>query len=302
MKKAKRSPLAGRRNGVQSIEVGWLLLEALANSTGPQPLSELAGAANMAASKARRYLISLQRCGLVDQDRTTSRYDLGPMAVHVGLSALNRTNPIRFGTEAVLDLNQTLDRTTLLTVWSERGPIVIAWYDASETLICNLYVGSILPLLRSISGRLFLSYLPRPTTKALLRRELDSEYVQNDLNIKSERDVGRLITDIRGRGLSYAAELLVPGLGAVGAPIFDHEGRIVATIGIVGLPGTLELTGSGSDGEAVTKKAAEVSRRLGYRGANQKGSLIEWIEAKQAGRSVGNPPALSSARSDDDRK
>lgn len=299
MKKTKRGLLAGRRNGVQSIEVGWLLLDALAKSTRPQPLSELAGAANMAASKARRYLISLQRCGLVDQDKATSHYDLGPMAVHVGLSALNRTNHIRFGTEAVLDLNQTLDRTTLLTVWSNRGPIVIAWYDASETLICNLYVGSILPLLRSISGRLFLSYLPRQTTKALLRRELDSEFVRNHLNIKSDRDVGKLIANIRGRGLSYAAELLVPGLGAVGAPIFDHEGRIVATIGIVGLPGTLELTGRGSDGEAVIRKAAEVSGRLGYRGASEQGSLIEWVEAKQAGQSVGNPPALSCARPDE---
>ena len=189
----------------------------------------------MAASKARRYLISLQRCGLVDQDKATSHYVRSDGCACRAIALMPRH--IRFGTEAVIDRNQTLDRTTWLTVWSDRGPIIIAWYDASETLICNLYVGSILPLLRSISGRLFLSYLPRQTTKALLRRELDSEFVQNHLNIKSERDVGKLIADIRGRSLSYAVQLLVPGLGAVGAPIFDLKAGSWPRC-IVGLPGT----------------------------------------------------------------
>ncbi|MGV8893372.1 MAG: helix-turn-helix domain-containing protein [Burkholderiaceae bacterium] len=37
----------------------------------------IAAAAGMSASKARRYLVSLIRAGLVEQDSMTSRYNLG---------------------------------------------------------------------------------------------------------------------------------------------------------------------------------------------------------------------------------
>src|SRR3546814_5120858 len=72
MAKAKRDTSA-RRSGVQSIEVGWQLLEALTHSNGPLHLGELANGARMATSKARRYLVSLLRCGLVEQSVTTGR-------------------------------------------------------------------------------------------------------------------------------------------------------------------------------------------------------------------------------------
>src|SRR3546814_9440763 len=97
----------------------------------------------MATSKGRRYLVSLLRCGLVEQSVTTGRYDLGPMSLRLGLTTMNRQDAIRFATEASIDLNQEIDRTVLLSIWTERGPTIIAWYDSTERVICNLYVGSL---------------------------------------------------------------------------------------------------------------------------------------------------------------
>lgn len=281
-----------RRNGVQSIEVGSQLLDALAGSIGPLYLGELAGAAGMSASKARRYLVSLLRCGLVEQDSTTGRYDLGRMSLRIGLTTLNRQDAIRIATAALINLNQEMDRTVLLTIWSERGPIIIGWYDSSEILICNLNVGSILPLLRSASGRLFLSYLPRLTTQSLLSNELKNEFVQTKLRIRTVKDASRIIRETHRVGLSHTEELLVPGLSALGAPIFDHQGRIVAVMGMVGLPGTLQAVGSGSDGEVLLRKAQEVSSRLGFHSQQGGGSLAEWLENGGSDGPQGDPPAL----------
>lgn len=281
-----------RRNGVQSIEVGSQLLEALADSTGPLYLGELASAANMSGSKARRYLVSLLHCGFVEQDSTTGRYDLGRMSLRVGLTTLNRQNAIRIATASLINLNQEMDRTVLLSIWSERGPIIIAWYDSSETLICNLNVGSILPVLRSVSGRLFLAYLPRGTTQSLLSIELKNEFVQTKLRIRTEKDASRIIREIQRVGLSHTEELLVPGLSALGAPIFDHQGRIVAVMGIVGLPGTLHPSGPGSDGEVLLRRTREVSQRLGFYTQETGGSLAEWLASEGTARLNEDPPAL----------
>ena len=65
------------RAGIQSVEVGFALLDVLAQAPGPLMLRDLAGAAGMSAAKAHRYLVSFQRLNLVVQDANT-RYELGP--------------------------------------------------------------------------------------------------------------------------------------------------------------------------------------------------------------------------------
>ena len=63
------------KHGVQSLEIGMGLLRAMVDGQRAMMLKEIAAAANMPASKAHRYLVSLIRSGLVEQDPMTSRYD-----------------------------------------------------------------------------------------------------------------------------------------------------------------------------------------------------------------------------------
>ena len=72
------------RAGIQSVEVGFGLLEALGAGAGPLMLRDLAAAAGMSAAKAHRYLVSFQRLQLVVQDAASTRYDLGPAALQAG--------------------------------------------------------------------------------------------------------------------------------------------------------------------------------------------------------------------------
>ena len=69
------------RAGIQSLEVGFALLDVLTQTPGPLMLRDLAARAGMSAAKAHRYLVSFQRLGLVVQDSRTTRYDLGPAAL-----------------------------------------------------------------------------------------------------------------------------------------------------------------------------------------------------------------------------
>ena len=81
------------RAGIQSVEVGFALLDVLGQSAGPLMLRDLAAAAGMSAAKAHRYLVSFQRLQLVVQDAGTTRYDLGPAALKLGLP-VTLTHPI----------------------------------------------------------------------------------------------------------------------------------------------------------------------------------------------------------------
>src|SRR3569833_2047209 len=102
------------QQGIQSIEVGARLLQALAGASRPQMLRDLAAAAQMPAAKAHRYLVSFARMGLVEQNTGTGLYDLGPFALDIGLAALARLEVVTAAGPALAELREETGQTVAL--------------------------------------------------------------------------------------------------------------------------------------------------------------------------------------------
>ena len=89
-----------KRRGIQSIDTGIRVLEAMEKADGPLPLKELSARADLDPSSAHRYLASFVRCGLVTQ-LPDSRYDMGPLALRLGLAAIQRSDPVQAAERAM---------------------------------------------------------------------------------------------------------------------------------------------------------------------------------------------------------
>jgi DNA-binding IclR family transcriptional regulator len=253
------------RQGIQSIEVGSTLLEVLSRAKSPLSLSDLSRQANMSASKAHRYLVSLLRTGLVLQDPVTNRYDVGALSLKLGLAALNRTDLVRFGIEAASWLNRELDTTVLLCVWGTFGPTVVAMYNSTDLMIQNVSVGAVLPLTRSATGRVFLAYMPRRTTAQQVRQELKAPLAQTPISrIRTLDDVEEMIKKVRKQRLGTTQGDVVPGQSALAAPVFDHEGRIVLALTLIGASDKVDMTVPDSPARTLLRTADLVSQRLGF--------------------------------------
>ena len=111
-----------QRAGIQSVEVGFTLMEVLANSGDALMLRDLALRAGMSAAKAHRYLVSFQRLGLVVQDAGTTRYDLGPAALKLGLASLSRIDAVKLARLQIGSLTAEIGQTLALAVWGNQGP------------------------------------------------------------------------------------------------------------------------------------------------------------------------------------
>lgn len=254
-----------RRGSVQSIKVGSALLNALAGSGRPVPLNELSRLAGMPPSKARRYLISFLDCGLAEQNGISGHYDLGPMALRLGLAALSRIDPVRTSVEATAALSRQIDRTLLVSVWSERGPVIIAWFDSTEILACNLRVGSVLPIANSASGNLFLTHFPRKTTQHLVDRWVRQVTAGGQMSRnKAREDLERIVETVRRRGVGITQESLLPGLSAIAAPVFDSNGSMIAAIAEIhkAQDSTIDPVALR---QLLVQTAHEVSAKVGYR-------------------------------------
>lgn len=252
------------QQGIQSIEVGADLLQVLADSSAPLALKDLAARAQMSPSKAHKYLVSLARCGMTRQDRVSGYYDLGPLALKMGLVALNRLDANRLVAEAAIDFNHQHDLTVMVTIWTPRGPIVIALHNSSQLVVGNVSVGAILPVLRSASGRVFLAYLPRHMTRAIVAREMRLT-AQRGANGVGTGDVEKLVERVRSLKAGWTKDDLVIGLNALAGPIFDHQGAIVASLTVLDNTAAVDIDSPKSILPVLLRATSEVSRQLGHR-------------------------------------
>ncbi|MDF1486263.1 IclR family transcriptional regulator [Ramlibacter sp. H39-3-26] len=255
------------RAGIQSVEVGFALLDALARARGPQMLKELAAAAAMSAAKAHRYLVSFQRMGLVVQDSRSTRYDLGPAALRLGLAALSRVDGVRLARERVQPLMDAIGHTVALAVWGNRGPTIVHWEESPQAVTANLRLGDVMPLLSSATGRCFAAHLPREAIAPLVDGELALARRQNRGDLPATRQAfDALLREVRAQGSARVVDTLLPGIVAFCAPVFDADGRIVLGITTLGSVATFDPAWGGTVDAPLRAAAARLSHDLGHGG------------------------------------
>ncbi len=241
------------------MEVGLRLVKLMAEKAQPLALKDLAAGAGMPAAKAHRYLVSLIRAGLAEQDRESGRYRLGPLALDFGLSALRQVDVLKFGGEVLADVRAAIDETVLLAVWGNKGPVVARWEESTRPVATNVRAGWVMPLLNSATGRCFAAYLPAAATAALLEAELAIRPAERG-------GYAARLDEIRAHGLSRVEGDLLRGVASVAAPVFAHTGAIVAVIAALGPQGAFGVDWDGANARAVKDAAAKLSARLGFRG------------------------------------
>jgi DNA-binding IclR family transcriptional regulator len=250
--------------GIQSIEIGMPVLRALVHAKGAMSLTAIAAATGMAPGKAHKYLASFIRTGLVVQNETGGRYDLGPFALELGVAAMRRTNVMDLAQDALDDLRDALGYTVSLAIWANHGPTIMRIAETPDIMSLTVRFGTVMPLLTSAFGRIFAAYLDRRLTQDMMQRELaDPTGVAAQAGLRSLADVEPLLAQFRARHMSVAENLSSPGRSAMSAPVFDHNNRIVAAIAVIGVQGRLDVVAEGRPARELASAARKLSLRLG---------------------------------------
>lgn len=247
--------------GIQSVEIGISVLDALVDGGGPLTLGEVARLSGLSLSQARRYLVSLVRCGLATQDQATGRYDLGSRALKVGLAALGRVDAVELASEALRKLVTQIREGGTLAVWGDQGPTIVRWLRFGGIGVTSIGLGMIFPMIMSATGRVFLTYLPPDTARVQLEREFGASHLES---ADTRRQIEEIRKTVAKDGYGWLKGHLVENIRGAAAPIFDSQGELVAVLAIAG------SDKRGKDGrdpsvEAMVEAARTVSQQLCYR-------------------------------------
>jgi len=261
------------QRGIQSIEVGGQVLLALVHHGRPMALKDLAREAGMAAAKAHPYLVSFARIGLIEQDRVTGFYFLGPLALQLGLISLQQANPVQVATPLIAELAQRIGHTVAIAVWGTRGATIVRLEESPSAVHVNMRHGTVFSLANTASGRLFAAYLDAPVAKA----RLDAERAQQKTTGRTAPMAGMpppaavpgwkafeaQLAEVRAHGLSRSVGEVLPGVNAMAAPVFDHTGAIALAITAIGPAAVFDTQWDGPLAGALKACAGVASQRLG---------------------------------------
>jgi DNA-binding IclR family transcriptional regulator len=245
---------------VQSVDRAVTILELLA-ARGEAGVTEIAAELGVHKSTAFRLVAALELRGLVEQPGERGKYRLGlglvrlagAATVRLDLSQQSRPVCERLAAQVAETINVAiLDIDAAVNIEQVLGPSAITTHN---------WVGQRTPLHATSSGKVLLAYLPE---SALAQRLAEPLQRFTTRTVTDPARLRRQLDAARKDGYACTVEELETGLNAVAAPVFAHNGQVVAAISASGPSFRLAKARLAEVATAVRDAAEEVSARLGY--------------------------------------
>lgn len=251
-----------RDPGVRSVDRAVGILDVLAQG-GWRTGAEVARELGVHRSTALRLLGTLERHALVERDTRSAKYRLGRRlpqlaSVVTGESDLRTlARPVCEGLAAALGETVTLD----VLVGDEIVPIEQA--TGSTSVVSVNWLGRRTPIHSTASGKVILAFAPEAVRQRLLAAPLERSTPHT---ITDRAGLETQLAAALGDGFARTYEELEVGLDAVAAPVRAAGGEVVAALDVSGPSHRLRADGRPELVQLTRDAAADLSRRLGYRG------------------------------------
>lgn len=221
--------LARRDDNVRSVDRAISILQVLARR-GSLGVSEIAKAVGVHKSTAFRLLATLENRGMVlqGQDRGEYRLGVGVVQLASGVTAYHDLTLVSRATTQ--QLAETVGETVNVNIHDGAAVISIDQHTGPSTITTVNWVGRRAPLHATAGGKIFLAF-PDHTGQPQEPAEL-AAYTPHTI---TDRETLRAqLAQVRERGWSLSREEQEEGLVAVGAPLRDGTGAVVAAITVSG--------------------------------------------------------------------
>ncbi len=262
------APAEKKQRGIQSVEVGGRLLEALARHRGPLGLSELAAEAQLSSAQAHTYLVSLTRLGLVKRDVLTGNYEPGPLSLRLGLMHIEQQPAYRITVPYAAAFAEVIGFSVAVCVAGVQGPIIVRYERGGFPLHVNLHVGTVMSLDMTSTGRVFCAFFAPEQVAAMARSQMTSRSNPgaSDRQMTGGSAVNQQwrarLDDIRERGIERGIDVPSPGISSLSVPVFDAEHRMQLALTVIGSSGSIDVDWDGRVARQLLETAQRVTHAL----------------------------------------
>ncbi|WP_432842173.1 IclR family transcriptional regulator [Dactylosporangium sp. CA-092794] len=246
--------------GLRAVERTVAVLNALAESPGGASLTDVVRVTGIPTTTLHRMLRILRGTALV-RETHDGRYALAAGTMVLARAFLDGLDLRQEAREVMRDVVDRTGETCHLGVLAAAHVVYIEKIDSPHPVRMHSRVGGSNPALTTAIGRAILAYSPEHILTEAIRASatLGGQPVP-------EPGLQALLAAVRQDG--YASDLQdnEPGICCVGAPVFDHDGRVIAGLS-VSMPATrYDPEEHVKHGARIRAAADELSHRLGWTG------------------------------------
>jgi DNA-binding IclR family transcriptional regulator len=246
---------------VPAVQQGAQILVCLAkNPTFKMRLTDICHQVGIHKSKGYSILNTLKNFGFIEKDPQTKTYSLGPALVFLSGRVLDNI----YNQEKVAPFLESLAKETQSTAFFglivDSHLFVMAKHEAYSGVNISIRLGYRFPLTYRSHGKAILAFLPEDEREQFLASE-KLWFYSDTSPVNMERLREELV---RCREVGFAQDLgeIDPRYKSVAAPVFGHNGKVVACLVVVGVFDESLVDHYGH-------KVAECAKRVSYTfGAN----------------------------------
>lgn len=206
------------------------VLEAIANSSGPANIADLARQLRMPRQTVHRILTQLSAVDLIVRDGARQRFSVGPRLRALSLSALLQTQADEAANLVLRALVGELHETCNVGVLDGDSVVYLCRVECDWPLRVQLRPGSRVPAYCTAIGKLLLAHLPNAHRTNVLHG-LQTPRI-TPYTLTSPRELEQDLQETTRRGYSINNQEDSLGLIAVAVPITDTRGRVVAGLAV----------------------------------------------------------------------
>ncbi|MGC9368342.1 MAG: IclR family transcriptional regulator [Paracoccaceae bacterium] len=183
----------------------------------------------MNTATAHRFLLTLEAAGVLVSGQR-GRFTLGPRLERLGRMA-EAVNPMAARVQAVIEgISQQVNESVMACRLGREGPTCMAVATADRPISVNIKVGTVLPMLPTAQGRLWLAMMGQVERRAWFRAHPGQAPDAAGMD-RLEQDLAR----IRAAGFAVNDGDNEPDIGAVAVPVVGGDGRVQMTLSAFGM-------------------------------------------------------------------
>lgn len=205
------------------------LLDIMAKSQNSVSLKQLAEEAQLHTSTTHRILSTLLELGYVERNGSGS-YKLGVKLLHLGSKVLHAVDLRNEALPVMRQLRDRVGETVNLVIPENQQAVYVERVSGKHSVRVEHEVGGRLPLHATAAGKLFLA-------QGGAEACLEYSHVQG-LEAKTQRTITdpmhlwKAVKQASEDGFALDEEEVEDGVSCVAAPVFDANGRIVASLSV----------------------------------------------------------------------
>jgi IclR family acetate operon transcriptional repressor len=252
-------------NPSTAVERTLLILEAAALREGGLSNADFSRKLKIPKSSASYILRTLEQHGYLRRDKNDGKYRLGMKVLALSRGALSGVDVREIALPIMRNLVDHIHITTHLAILDHGQAVYVEKVEPKSFIKMDTWIGRRMEVHTTAVGKAILAFLEPKEQEGILRQRGLKKLTP--LSITSQTKLLKEFEQVRQRGYAVDDEENSLGVRCVGAPIFEAQGKVEASLACTATINEVPRDAVPRLAELVKEAARRISHQLGYHGA-----------------------------------